>query len=91
MSLVFERGFDSLDKALDVCLDDFVRNQTTIFEVPELKELSVCVSAPSRFPRKWLRWYYKQAMNNLMKTAPNLRNLELNGGFVYLPRNPVDR
>jgi hypothetical protein len=73
---------------LDLCLDDFARKDAVV-EAHELKELSLCVSAPSRFPRKWLTWYYKKAVGNLQKAAPNLKSLELSGGYVYYPKNPV--
>lgn len=86
--LVLEPGFDSLQKSLELCLDDFARVKRVV-EVQELKELSLCVSAPSRFPQKWLQWYYRLAMNNLQKAAPNLRTLELNGGYVYMAKDVV--
>lgn len=85
---MLELGFDSLQKTLDLCLDDFARKEAVI-ETPILKDLSLCVSAPSRFPRRWLNWYYRKAVENLLKAAPNLKTLELNGGYVYYPKEPV--
>lgn len=85
---MFEIGFDSLQKTLELCLDDFTRKSNVIV-TRDLKELSLCVSAPSKFPKKWLGWYYNLAMQNLKKAAPNLKTLELNGGYFYFPKETV--
>lgn len=86
--LVFEDGFDSLQKALELCLDDFIHKDNVIV-ANELKELSLCVSAPSELSAKRLDWYYSLSIHNLKKSAPNLKSLELNGGYVYFPKKTV--
>jgi hypothetical protein len=82
---VFEPGFKSLQKNFDLCLDDFARKKDVI-PAPMLEELLLCIRAPSKFPRKWLDWYYSLAVENLLKAAPNLKALELNGGYVFNPK-----
>ncbi|KAI6240370.1 hypothetical protein M3Y99_00469100 [Aphelenchoides fujianensis] len=85
---VFESGFSSLQRTYDLKLEDLSGKKNPKPQLL-LKNVAIGVAAPpSSIRRTKLAAFYARAVRNLRAAAPNLRTVELNGGFVYRPNDP---